>query len=98
MIFYLDPLLQKKFSDPKNLFDQIMSLRGETFRTLENRRTQKIKIGDKYYFIKQHYGIGWKEIFKNLFQLRLPVLSAKNEWQAIQKLHHLHIQALHRNQ
>ncbi len=37
-------------------------------------------------FIKQHTGVGWKEIFKNLFQGRLPVLSAKNEYLALEKL------------
>lgn len=72
-------------------FDQIMALRGEVFRELENRRTQKINLNGKNYFIKQHFGIGWKEIFKNILQLRLPVTSAKNEWQAIQKLQSLHI-------
>lgn len=82
----LEPDIQAYFISDQNLFDQVMRLRGEVFRALENRRTQRIKLGNNYYFLKQHYGIGWKEIFKNLFQLRLPVLSAKNEWQAIQHL------------
>ena len=63
-----------------------MALRGEQFRNLEGRVTQRIKLGDKTYFIKQHHGIGWKEIIKNLVQLRQPVLGAKNEWKAIEKL------------
>lgn len=64
----------------------MMALRGECFRHLEGRLTQRIRLGDKSYFIKQHTGVGWKEIIKNLLQGRLPVLSAKNEWQAIEKL------------
>ncbi len=72
-------------------FEQIMSLQGEVYRELEGRRTQRITINGKNYFIKQHFGIGWKEIFKNLFQLRLPVTSAKNEWHAIQRLQSLAI-------
>jgi serine/threonine protein kinase len=48
-------------------------------------------LGKKTYFIKQHFGVGWKEIFKNLWQFRLPVLSAKNEWLAIHKLKSLGI-------
>jgi UDP-glucose:(heptosyl)LPS alpha-1,3-glucosyltransferase len=78
-------------SEQKIHFDDAMQLRGEIYRELEGRRTQKIKIDGKNYFIKQHFGVGWKEIFKNLFQLRLPVLGAKNEWRAIQKLNSLGI-------
>lgn len=66
-----------------------MALRGECFRHQEGRLTQRVHLGNKAYFIKQHTGVGWKEIFKNLLQGRLPVLSAKNEWRAIQKLHSL---------
>lgn len=68
-----------------------MQLQGETFRQLEGRLTQRIMLGNQHYFIKQHFGIGWKEVFKNLFQFRLPVVSAKNEWIAIEKLSSLHI-------
>ncbi len=82
----------KNFLTPgRDYFDQIMALRGETFRELENRRTQRVKLGEKYYFIKQHFGIGWKEIIKNFCQLRPPVYSAKNEWLALQLLHKLNI-------
>lgn len=93
MIFYLHPEVKQHLSSQHLAFDQMMAFRGETFRELENRRTQRIILGHKTYFIKQHFGIGWKEIFKNLFQWRLPIYSAKNEWQAIQKLHSLNIAA-----
>jgi heptose I phosphotransferase len=83
---YLHPDLQQFFSNTEPLFDQIMALRGECFRHQDGRMTQRIKLGDRYYFIKQHTGVGWKEIVKNLFQLRLPVISAENEWHAIAKL------------
>lgn len=68
-----------------------MQLKGECFRHQEGRLTQRIRIGEKFYFIKQHRGIGWREIFKNLLQLRLPVISAKTEWLAIEKLQSLGI-------
>jgi len=92
MQLILNSELKQYFSPKDDLFDKIMHLQGETFRALENRRTQKIILDGKNYFIKQHYGIGWKEIFKNLFQLRLPIISAKNEWLAIQCLHGLNIE------
>lgn len=87
LTFYLHPELKKQLSS----FAACMQLQGECFREQKGRRTQRVIIGDKPYFIKQHTGIGWKEIFKNLIQLKLPIFSAKNEWQAIQRLQHLSI-------
>jgi heptose I phosphotransferase len=68
-----------------------MALQGVCFRNLEGRKTQRVTIGSKHYFIKQHRGVGFREIIKNLLHLRLPVISAKNEWLAIQKLQGLGI-------
>lgn len=85
-IVYLHPDLKPYFSTTEPLFDQLMAFSGERFRHQDGRLTQRIQLGDKYYFIKQHTGVGWREIFKNLFQGRLPILSAENEWRAIQKL------------
>ena len=76
------------------LFKQVSSLSGETFREVKDRRTFKFKVGNHYYFAKVHFGVGWREIFKNLFQLRLPVLGAANEWHAIRKLETLKIETM----
>ncbi len=92
---YLDESLKQYFNSEKPLFDQLMALDGECFRHLEGRKTARIRLGDKYYFIKQHRGVGYREIFKNLSQLRLPVVSARNEWLAIQKLQSLGIDVPH---
>ncbi|OGT22146.1 MAG: lipopolysaccharide core heptose(I) kinase RfaP [Gammaproteobacteria bacterium RIFCSPHIGHO2_02_FULL_42_13] len=72
-------------------FDEMMSIEGEVYRDQDNRKTMRFEHEGKIYFIKQHFGVGWKEIFKNLFQFRLPVISARNEWRAIQKLEMLNI-------
>ena len=88
MLFSLMPQL-KHFFGEKNLFDRLMSLRGTVYRELENRRTQRIEVNGQGYFIKQHFGVGWREIFKNLLQGRWPVISAKNEWRALQALANL---------
>src|SRR3989338_7214587 len=72
-------------------FDEMMSIEGEVYRDQDNRKTMRFENEGKIYFIKQHFGVGWKEIFKNLFQFRLPVISARNEWRAIQKLEMLNI-------
>lgn len=89
--FHLDEQLKSCFHNRQPLFDQLMDLKGECFRDLEGRTTMRVKIDSKSYFIKQHRGVGFREIIKNLLQLRLPVVSAKNEWRALQKLHELGI-------
>ena len=86
MKLYLQENLKQFFDASKPLFDQLMQLGGTCYRNQDGRMTQRIQLGKKTYFIKQHRGVGWKEIFKNLLQFRLPILSAKNEWSAIQKL------------
>jgi len=93
MGIYCHPTISKYFSLSPSFFDQLMGLRGQGFRHQDGRLTQRIKVGDHYYFIKQHQGVGWKEIFKNLFQGRLPILGAKNEWRALIKLQSLGVAA-----
>ena len=63
-----------------------LDLKGEIFREQPGRRTLKFYENNKAYFAKIHLGVGWIEIFKNLIQLKLPVLGAKNEVRAIQRL------------
>lgn len=72
-------------------FDHIMQLQGQVFRDVPGRRTLRFELGGKAYFVKQHFGVGWREIFKNLLTLRLPVLSAATEARAIKRLDALNI-------
>lgn len=90
-MLFLKAELQAYFPETSAGFDQIMALEGEVYRALEGRRTQRIVLGGYSYFIKQHEGVGWKEIFKNLLQLRVPIVSAKNECEAIKRLEKLHV-------
>jgi UDP-glucose:(heptosyl)LPS alpha-1,3-glucosyltransferase len=82
---YLNPELQTHFQN-KDVFTEVFKLDGEFFRQQKNRETLRVNIDNKNYFLKRHGGIGWREIIKNLFQLRVPVLSAQPEWVAIKKL------------
>ena len=68
-------------------FAEVEKLQGEVFRELAARRTLRTVVDGRPYFVKIHRGIGWGEIFKNLFTAKLPVLGAGQEWQAIQRLH-----------
>ena len=56
---------------------------ADVYRDKEGRKTLRFMYRSKPFFLKLHSGIGWVEIFKNLMQLRLPVTSASNEYQAI---------------
>lgn len=85
-MLYLSDELKHYFSEQLPLFDQVMALRGHAYRHVKGRLTQRVLLGGNSYFIKQHLGVGYREIFKNLLQGRLPVMSAKNEWEAIQAL------------
>ena len=70
-------------------FDAVVKQQGDVYREKEGRRTLRFEHGGAGYFLKVHMGVGWLEIVKNLIQLRLPVIGATNEWEAIQKLHRL---------
>lgn len=71
------------------------ALQGEVLRALEGRRTLRTEIAGRGYYLKIHRGIGWGEIFKNLFSARLPVLGAGNEWRALRRLHALGVDTMH---
>ncbi|TLM66213.1 MAG: lipopolysaccharide core heptose(I) kinase RfaP [Deltaproteobacteria bacterium] len=86
----LRPDLRRHFPGSEaEVFDRVMSLEGEVFRSVARRRTLRFTLDGKGYFVKIHQGVGWNEIVKNLLQLRLPVLGAANEWRAIRRLEEL---------
>ena len=70
----------------KDAFIAVEQLQGQVYRELEARRTLRTEVAGKGYFVKIHRGIGWREILKNLFSARLPVLGAGQEWRAIKRL------------
>ncbi len=90
MKYWIKPSISQ-FVPVNQAFDFFMHLQGEIFRFEKNRKTLRFKLNHQPYFAKIHFGIGIKEVIKNLIQLKLPVISAKNEWLAIHKLHQLNI-------
>lgn len=79
----------------QDAFAAVEALPGEVFRALEGRRTLRTEIDGRGYFVKIHRGVGWGEIFKNLLSLRLPVLGARNEWLAIDRLQRAGVATMH---
>ncbi|MGV3580925.1 MAG: lipopolysaccharide core heptose(I) kinase RfaP [Methylophilus sp.] len=67
-------------------FDEMMRLNGRVFRDVHSRKTIQVNLGEHRYFVKQHFGIGWAEIFKSLISFKKPVLSAMTEVHAIEEL------------
>lgn len=78
----------------QDVFALMETLQGKIARELKDRQTLRFDINGQGYYRKWHRGVGWWEIIKNLLQLRLPVLGAKNEWDALNKLRALGIPSL----
>ncbi len=72
--------------DGASFFESLARMEGEVYREVARRRTFRFEHGGEAYFAKLHFGVGWREIFKNLLSLRLPVVSAESERKAIARL------------
>lgn len=69
-----------------DVFDNVMQMHGRVYRDVQGRRTVQVMFGGDSYFIKQHFGVGWKEIFKSFISFKIPILGALTEVNAIKKL------------
>lgn len=78
----------------KNPFEQLEKMPGETFKKKDNRRVFRFSFAGENWFAKVHHGVGWREIFKNLASLRRPILSARNEWEAIKEFERVGVPTL----
>lgn len=81
-------ILKKPFDQwGERAFEEVRSLQGTVARSLETRRTLRFEMKGGAYYAKYHKGGSVGELLKNLLSLRMPVFSAKNEWEAIEHLH-----------
>lgn len=78
----------------KDVFDYVQQLTGKVAREMPDRQTLRFELDGKAYYRKWHRGVGWAEIIKNLIRFRLPVLGARNEWNALNKMRALAIPTL----
>lgn len=85
-----------QLSSPWHTVDDAFMITGKVYREPAgaNRRTLRFELAGEGYFLKLHWGVGWREIMKNLFSLRLPVLGAANEWRAIHRLEDLGVETM----
>lgn len=73
-------------------FAAARAIGGEVFRELEQRQTLAFTLDGQRYFIKRHQGARLGELLKNLLSLRLPVVSARNEYVALRAMQALGLQ------
>lgn len=93
MNFYLRDDLRQALGEAAS-FRGLMALDGEPYRVAPGRRTLRVELGGHGYFIKQHTGVGWSEIAKNLLYGRAPVVDASREWRAVHRLERLGVPTL----
>ena len=92
MIFLSSPFAEAwKDKDP---FEEIKKIQGKTYREVATRQTLNFKFKGESFYIKMHHGTSLKEVLKNLICLRMPVLGARNEFEAIKRLHELGVSTM----
>ena len=84
-VIFLDNHVKQFFTN-EDVFDVAQNIEGKVFRKYENRVTKQFQVQDKSFFIKFHGPVGWKEIFKNLIQIKTPVVGAQREYEALNHL------------
>jgi heptose I phosphotransferase len=89
-VFELNAHLQEHLPR-ENTFDWVLNCEGKVHRHIKHRRTVETEIGGRRYFIKAHRACGWREVLKDWLQLRPPIVSARTEWDAIERLQRLGI-------
>ena len=93
MLIDLSPELASRF-EGDDAYDAIANLGGELIHAHKRGKTFRVQLGDRRYFIKYHGTTAWREILKNWFRFRLPVLTAKTEVDAISELERLNIRTV----
>jgi heptose I phosphotransferase len=84
----------KEFFANGDPFEILEAIQGEVFRVVDGRKTFRFDLNGSRYFAKLHRGVGWREIAKNLFHFRWPIVDAENEWRAVQRLKSLGVSTL----
>ena len=70
----------------KDPMELAKNLDGKLYRDYANRKTKQFFFKGSSYFLKYHGPVGWKELLKNLIQIKIPVVGAEREWKALLKL------------
>jgi len=99
-MLYLDRDLKKELvkDSIEEIIKEISKYPSKIVRDVENRKTFKVSINQKHYFVKHHnfqpYRKTIKEVLKNFINLKKPILNAINEVKAIQQLESINIDTM----
>lgn len=86
--------IQALFNRERSVAD-FLALDGELVKqVVRSRRTLRLERGGRQFYLKLHYGVGWREILKNLLRLDAPVLGARDEYRAIGELERLGVDTM----
>lgn len=85
-LVHVEPPLDRLWQG-RDPFRWLEECSGEVYRDLPDRRTFRFEVAGEGFFAKLHRGIGWREIGTSLLSLRLPVVDARRERDAIEVLH-----------
>jgi heptose I phosphotransferase len=86
MYLELSPELEKALPDGRDPFGWLLRTQGTVHREVKHRLTYEAQLGDQHFFVKRHLGCGWKEVCKEWYRLRKPVVSARTEWEGAEAL------------
>lgn len=73
----------------QDIYALLRHMDGEVYREKEGRRTFRFEFEGRGYFAKVFSGIGYKALARYLLKFRRPIVSAENEWRAIEQLRRL---------
>ncbi|MGD8863635.1 MAG: lipopolysaccharide core heptose(I) kinase RfaP [Myxococcales bacterium] len=71
---------------PEHLLDWGRDVSGEVVRAVPGRRTLRVSLGGRSFYLKYHEGVGVMEVAKNWLAFKRPVLGAGNEFDACRHL------------
>lgn len=82
----LDPSIRQALPEGEDPFEWFLQAQGLAHREVKHRLTYEVRLGGHHIFVKRHLGCGWKEVLKEWYRLRKPVVSARTEWEAAEAL------------
>ncbi|MDQ8195157.1 lipopolysaccharide core heptose(I) kinase RfaP [Coraliomargarita sp. SDUM461004] len=86
MYLELTDELRKALPPGSDPFEWFLLGGGEVHREVKNRLTYETQLGELHFYVKRHLGCGWREVFKEWYRLRKPVVSARTEWEGAETL------------
>lgn len=86
MYLELSPTIRNALPEGSDPFAWFLRSQGQAHREVKHRLTYETWLGQHHIYVKRHLGCGWKEVLKEWYRFRKPVVSARTEWEAAEAL------------